>query len=303
MPPVLRTSRRRWSLSTCLIPAGNLYIRTPSPCSSGDRAPPSGGGSAGSNPARGAFCWQKYHAPIALVAPTFLLRQAIELIVELLDRISAVEELSGRAPELRHANRINSVHSSTAIEGNELTLAQVEDVSSGEPVFAPPRQVWAAENALVAYHALGDLDPWSVDDFLKAHGLLTAGPVVDSGACAAGVGERPSRPPQVTHVLAWMSTETLIRAHQDGYYAALQASREPEIDAAVFIDYMFGVITGAIESYEVRAKADTNVGANVGRNVGVNDAVHALLRVEPTLSAAAFPDGGHRDHPDPPAGI
>jgi len=30
---------------------------------------------------------------------------------------------------LRRSNRINSVHSSTAIEGNELTLAQVQDVA------------------------------------------------------------------------------------------------------------------------------------------------------------------------------
>ncbi|MFN8106666.1 MAG: hypothetical protein U0R21_02635 [Nocardioidaceae bacterium] len=82
-------------------------------------------------------------------------------------------------------------------------------------------------------------------------------------------------------------TETLIRAHQDGYYSALQASRHPEIDAAVFIEYMFGVTTAAIESYEARAKADTDVGVNVGRNVGVNDAVLALLRVEPTLNDAA----------------
>jgi len=276
----------------------------------------------------------------------------IERIVELLGRISAVEELSGRVPELRRTNRINSVHSSTAIEGNELTLAQVEDVANGEPVFASPRQVREVENALTAYDALGDLDPWSVDDFLKAHGLLTAGLVAESGAFrtvdveivgADGevlhTGSRVEKVPRlVTELLewgsastdhplvvssashfliehihpfrdgngrigrlwqtlilsrwrpvfAWMPTETLIRAHQDGYYVALQASRQPEIDAAVFIDYMFGVITEAIESYEARAKADANVGVNVGINVGVNEAVLALLRVEPTLSAAAI---------------
>lgn len=278
----------------------------------------------------------------------------IERIVELLGRISAVEELSGRAPELRRTNRINSVHSSTAIEGNELTPSQVEDVANGEPVFAPPRQVKEVENALAAYDTLDDLDPWSADDFLRAHGVLTAGLVTESGAFrtvdvdivnADGhvlhTGSRAEKVPRLvaellewgsastdhplvvssaTHfliehihpfrdgngrigrlwqtlilsrwrpALAWMPTETLIRAHQDGYYAALQASREPEIDAAVFIDYMFGVITEALESYEARAKADANVGANVGRNVGVNDAVLALLRVEPTLSAASIAD-------------
>ncbi|MFT3889733.1 MAG: Fic family protein [Arachnia sp.] len=105
----------------------------------------------------------------------------IERIGELLGRISAVEELSGRVPELRRSNRIGSVHSSTAIEGNQLSLAQVADVAKGAVVYAAPRDVKEVENALAAYEALGDLDPWSVADLLRAHGLLTAGLVDESG--------------------------------------------------------------------------------------------------------------------------
>lgn len=74
------------------------------------------------------------------------------------------------------------MHSSTAIDGNGLTLAQVTDVAMGEPVVAPPREVREVENALAAYDAIDDLDPWSVDDFRRAHGLLTAGLVTESGA-------------------------------------------------------------------------------------------------------------------------
>lgn len=105
----------------------------------------------------------------------------IEQIGELLGRVSAIEELSGRTLELRRSNRINSVHSSTAIEGNELTLAQVDAVAAGEPVCAPPRAVTEVQNALAAYDALEKLDPWSVDDFLRAHNLLTAGLIGESG--------------------------------------------------------------------------------------------------------------------------
>lgn len=276
----------------------------------------------------------------------------IERVVELLGRISVIEELTSRAPELRRTNRINSVHSSTAIEGNELTFAQVEGIAKGEPVFAPPRAVKEVENALTAYEALESLDPWSVADFLRAHNLLTTGLLTESGVFrtvdveivnAAGKvlhsGSRMEKVPRLvaellewgsasadhslvvssaTHfliehihpfrdgngrigrlwqtlilsrwrpVFAWMPTETLIRAHQDGYYAALQASRDPEIDAAVFIDYMFDVVAESLESYEARAKAEAvNVGVNVGEEVGVNDAVLALLHIDPTLSAAA----------------
>ena len=281
--------------------------------------------------------------------------ERIEQIVEILGRASAVEELSGRAPELRRTNRIGSVHSSTAIEGNRLTLAQVEDTANGEPVFAPPREVKEVENALAAYDALDDLDPWSVDDFLRAHEVLTAGLVNESGAFRTveveivhpdgtvlhtgskagkvprlvaellewgrGSADHPLIVSSATHFLiehihpfrdgngrigrlwqtlilsrwrplfAWMPTETLIRQRQQGYCQALQASREPEIDAAVFIDYMLGVIGASLTAYETRARSEVDdVGVNVGANVGVTEAILLLLRVEPTLSAAAIAD-------------
>lgn len=106
----------------------------------------------------------------------------IEIVLELLGRISAMEDVTGRRLELRRANRLDAVHSSTAIEGNQLTQAQVAAVASGEPVFAPPREVKEVENAFAAYDALVDLDPWNVDDFLRAHALLTTGLIAESGA-------------------------------------------------------------------------------------------------------------------------
>ncbi|NYE74050.1 hypothetical protein [Microlunatus parietis] len=103
-----------------------------------------------------------------------------------------------------------------------------------------------------------------------------------------------------------MPAETLIRKHQDGYHAALQASREPEIDAAVFIDYMFDVITESLTAYAKRAKADaTRVGDTVDESTGIDDAVRALLRRQhrprgqgPTHDRAPpRPDEGRRPRP------
>lgn len=278
-------------------------------------------------------------------------RGRVDDIVELLGRVSAIEELSGRALELRRTNRLEAVHSSTAIEGNTLTWAQVAAVAKGEPVLAPPRAVKEVENALAAYDALGDLDPWNVEDFLRAHALLTAGLVAESGTFrsvdveivnAAGevvhTGSRAEKVPRLiaellewgrasvdhplvvssaTHfliehihpfrdgngrigrlwqtlilsrwrpVFAWLPTETLIRRRQAGYYHALQASRESEIDAAVFVDFMLGVINEALAEHATAALHD-HVGVNVGVNVGVSETILALLRAEPTLSAAAL---------------
>jgi Fic family protein len=180
-----------------------------------------------------------------------------------------LEEIVRDRLELRRTNRIWSVHSSTAIEGNQLSLAQVEDVAHGAPVIAPPRDVKEVENALAAYDALDSLDPWDVNDFLQAHRLLTEGLVKEFGAFR-GVGVE----------IVNASGEVL-------HYLALQASREPEIDAAPFIGYMLDVIEESLVGYEARARSSaTDVGLNVG--VNVTDEMLRLLRAEPTLSAAAL---------------
>lgn len=106
----------------------------------------------------------------------------IEHIISLLGRISAFEEMSPQKLEMRRASLIESVHSSTAIEGNRLTLAQARGIAKGDPVVAPARDVKEFENGLAAYEALDTYDPWSIEDFLRAHGLLTSGLVTESGA-------------------------------------------------------------------------------------------------------------------------
>ena len=57
----------------------------------------------------------------------------IDEIVEALGRVGVFEELSTRKIELRRANRIGPVHSSTAIEGNALSSGQVAAVEQNEP--------------------------------------------------------------------------------------------------------------------------------------------------------------------------
>lgn len=106
----------------------------------------------------------------------------IEAIVELIGRVGAIEDLSASVPKLRRDNRLASVHSSTAIEGNTLTLAQVEGLADGLQVFAAPREISEVENALAAYEMLEQFDPWNVDDFLRAHSILMAGLIDEPGA-------------------------------------------------------------------------------------------------------------------------
>ena len=82
-------------------------------------------------------------------------------------------ERLNRYPELRRKSRIKSIHSSLAIENNQLSLFQVEDVINGKPVFGEQKDIQEVKNAYKAYEELEKLNPYSVDDLKKVHGILT----------------------------------------------------------------------------------------------------------------------------------
>lgn len=92
-------------------------------------------------------------------------------------------------PNLRRINRIMSIHSSLAIEGNTLTMDQVTDIIDGKRVLGNPREILEVKNALSAYDLMGDLDPFDLDCLLKAHGIMMSGIIDDAGALRkTGVG-------------------------------------------------------------------------------------------------------------------
>ena len=101
-------------------------------------------------------------------------------IAELMGRLTAASPLSAN-PTLRRANRIRTIHGSLAIEQNTLSLEQVTAVLNGKHVLAPPKDIAEVKNAYEIYDLLDELDPYSVDDLLLAHGIMTRGLVEESG--------------------------------------------------------------------------------------------------------------------------
>lgn len=101
-------------------------------------------------------------------------------IAELVGKLSAVASLSSN-PMLRRSNRIRTIHGSLAIEQNTLSLEQVTAVLNGKYVLAPPKDIAEVKNAYEIYERLDELDPYSVDDLLTAHGIMTRGLVEESG--------------------------------------------------------------------------------------------------------------------------
>lgn len=101
-------------------------------------------------------------------------------IAELVGRLTSTNQLSSN-PTLRRTNRIRTIHGSLAIEQNTLTLEQVTAVLNGKQVLAPPKDIAEVKNAYEIYERLDELDPYSVDDLLTAHGIMTRGLVEELG--------------------------------------------------------------------------------------------------------------------------
>ena len=101
-------------------------------------------------------------------------------IAELVGKLTSTNQLSAN-PTLRRANRIRTIHGSLAIEQNTLSLEQVTAVLNGKQVLAPPKDIAEVKNAYEIYERLEELDPYSVDDLLTAHGIMTRGLVDESG--------------------------------------------------------------------------------------------------------------------------
>ena len=101
-------------------------------------------------------------------------------IAELVGKLNGTNHLTAN-PTLRRGNRIRTIHGSLAIEQNTLSLEQVTAVLNGKRVLAPPKDIAEVKNAYEIYERLDELDPYSVDDLLTAHGIMTRGLVEESG--------------------------------------------------------------------------------------------------------------------------
>ncbi len=235
----------------------------------------------------------------------------IDLVAEIAEQVGKLtsnNQLSTN-PTLRRTNRIRTIHGSLAIEQNTLSLEQVTAVINGKHVLAPPKDIAEVKNAYEIYERLDELDPYSVEDLLTAHGIMTRGLVEESGCFRSrpvGVVDQQGNilhfgtlPPFVpglvaelldwaknsdVHMLirscvfhyelelihpfadgngrvgrlwhtlllskwnptfAWLPVESMIYAHQQEYYDAINASNAAG-ESTVFIEFMLSIIKASL---------------------------------------------------------
>ncbi len=106
-------------------------------------------------------------------------------IIELVGEFNA-SSVSDPKPWLHRRMRIKTIHSSLAIEGNKLAEGDVQGIIDGQRVLGNKKDILEVQNAIVAYGALDELDPYSIEDLLRAHSLLMDGLVKEVGTFRSG---------------------------------------------------------------------------------------------------------------------
>ena len=122
------------------------------------------------------------------IPPYEITDEMLELVSEIMEnlgKLSGVNELE-KLPRLRRVSRIKSIHSSLAIENNTLSIEQVTDVINGKRVLAPQKDIEEVHNAFNAYENLNKINPYSIDDLLKIHGLMMNGLAKEAGMLRSG---------------------------------------------------------------------------------------------------------------------
>lgn len=121
--------------------------------------------------------------PNGYVPPFTVSTEAINLIADISAQIEryAIRLEQADGLRLRKVNRVKTIHSSLAIEGNHLSESEVEDILDGRHVIAPLREIVEVKNAIAAYDLYPQLDAFKEKDLLRAHGVMMQGLVDNAG--------------------------------------------------------------------------------------------------------------------------
>lgn len=154
--------------------------------------------------------------------PYTITEKAADYLAKIVETVTRLEFGTGfkRDIKLHRENRIRTIHSSLAIEGNSLSLGEVTAVIEGKMVAGKQTEIKEVKNAYEAYDKIMTSDPYAIGDFLKAHQLMTDGLIQESGKFRGGdvgvfdgdvaihIGARPQYVPQLMEELFGWAKES-----------------------------------------------------------------------------------------------
>ncbi len=147
--------------------------------------------------------------------PYTITEKSADYLAKIVENVTRLEYGTGfkRDIHLHRENRVKTIHSSLAIEGNTLTLGEVTAVIEGKRVAGKQTEIKEVKNAYEAYDKIMTFNPYSVKDFLSAHKLMTEGLLEESGRFRSGdvgvfngdvavhIGARPQFVPDLINAL------------------------------------------------------------------------------------------------------
>lgn len=122
------------------------------------------------------------------IPPYTITDRMLELVSDISEKVGKINshrELESK-PHLRKNNRIRSIHSSLKIEASSLSLSEVRDVIDGHLVLGDQKEIQEVKNAYAAYEKIGEIDPSSMEDLKKIHGIMTYRTISESGEFRKG---------------------------------------------------------------------------------------------------------------------
>lgn len=120
--------------------------------------------------------------------PFHMTDKITNLIAAISEQLGQIKVLSkgNLTPYLRKENRIRTIHSSLAIEHNSLSIEQVTAIIDGKRILGNPVEIKEVKNAYTTYEMMLTLDPFSVDDLLKAHEAMMKELISENGRFRSG---------------------------------------------------------------------------------------------------------------------
>ena len=120
--------------------------------------------------------------------PFHMTDRITNLTADICEQLGQIKILSNGkfSSYLRKENRIRTIHSSLAIEHNSLSLDQVTAIIDGKRILGNPVEIKEVKNAYTTYEMMLTLDPFSVDDLLKAHEAMMKELISENGRFRSG---------------------------------------------------------------------------------------------------------------------
>ncbi len=227
----------------------------------------------------------------AYTPPYSMTETITSLMIEIGEKVGSIMawQHMNANPQLRRNSRIRTIHASLAIENNSLSLDQVTDIINGKRILGAPGEIREVKNAYEAYERLLSFNPYSVEDLLKAHGILMddlatpAEMVLQHMANLLHWTETTKMPPLIKScvfhyefefihpfadgngrmgrmwntlllyqwkpIFAWIPVETVIREKQEAYYDALGRA-DRVANATPFVEFLLQAILDTLIEIE-----------------------------------------------------